>query len=48
MNIYEIILIVAFGVMSILGFISMGVDKKKAQEGKWRTKEATLFAISAP
>ncbi len=46
MNIYEIILIVAFGVMSILGFISMGVDKKKAQEGKWRTKEATLFAIA--
>ena len=46
MNIYEIILIVAFGIMSILGFISMGVDKKKAQEGKWRTKEATLFAIA--
>ena len=46
MNIYAIILIVVFAVMSLIGFISMGVDKKKAKEGKWRTKEATLFAIA--
>lgn len=46
MNVYEIILIIVFGVMTIVGFASMGIDKKKAQEGKWRTKEATLFAIA--
>lgn len=46
MNVYEIILVVVFGVMSIIGFASMGIDKKKAQEGKWRTKEATLFLIA--
>lgn len=46
MNIYAIILIVVFGVMSLIGFASMGIDKKKAQEGKWRTKEATLFSIA--
>ena len=46
MNIYAIILIVAFAVMSLIGFASMGIDKKKAQEGKWRTKEATLFAFA--
>ena len=46
MSIYAIILIVVFAVMSLIGFASMGIDKKKAQEGKWRTKEATLFAIA--
>lgn len=46
MNVYEIVLIIAFGVMTLIGFASMGIDKKKAEEGKWRTKEATLFAIA--
>ena len=46
MSIYAIILIVVFAVMSLIGFASMGIDKKKAQEGKWRTKEATLFLIA--
>ena len=46
MSIYAIILIVVFAVMSLIGFASMGIDKKKAQDGKWRTKEATLFAIA--
>ena len=46
MSIYAIILIVAFAIMTIVGFASMGIDKKKAKEGKWRIKEATLFAIA--
>ena len=46
MSIYAIVLIVVFMVMSIIGFASMGIDKNKAQKGKWRTKEATLFAIA--
>lgn len=46
MNVYAIVLIVVFAVMSTIGFASMGIDKKKAEKGKWRTKEATLFLIA--
>ena len=30
-------------VINIVGFISMGVDKKKAKKGAWRVPEKTLF-----
>lgn len=46
MNIWAIVLIAAFVVMSVLGFVIMGIDKSKAQKGKWRIKEATLFAFA--
>ena len=46
MNLYQIILVAVFAVMTVLGFIVMGVDKRKAQEKKWRIKEATLFAFA--
>ena len=46
MSIYAIVLIVIFAVMTLIGFASMGIDKKKAKDGKWRTKEATLFLIA--
>lgn len=45
-TVYAIILVCAFVVMSLLGFIIMGIDKKKAQKGKWRIKEATLFMFA--
>ncbi len=32
--------------LSIITFIAYGVDKKKAKEGKWRTKEKTLLLLS--
>lgn len=32
--------------MSVLGFAIMGIDKAKAKNGKWRVKEAALFAIA--
>ena len=32
-------------VMSLIAFILYGADKKKAQKGKWRIKEATLLGI---
>lgn len=46
MNLYQIILLAAFIVMSVCGFTVMGVDKKKAKDGKWRIPEATLFAFA--
>lgn len=30
-------------VMSIIGFIQMGIDKKRAIKHRWRIPEATLF-----
>ena len=32
--------------LSLITFIAYGVDKKKAKEGKWRTKEKTLLLLS--
>ena len=33
-------------IMNIVGFLSMGVDKKRAKNGKWRIKEKTLFLVA--
>ena len=33
-------------VINLVGFLSMGIDKTKAQHGMWRTKEKTLFTIA--
>ena len=30
-------------VWSVVAFIAMGADKRRAQKGAWRVKEATLF-----
>ena len=44
------IVLLAYGaylvLLSIITFIAYGVDKKKATEGKWRTKEKTLLLLS--
>ena len=32
--------------LSLITFIAYGVDKKKAKDGKWRTKEKTLLGLS--
>ena len=32
--------------MNIIGFASMGIDKRKAQRSAYRIPEATLFAIA--
>lgn len=32
--------------INVLGFISMGIDKFKAKNKLWRTKEKTLFTIA--
>ncbi len=46
MTTYQIIITCIFAVMSLLGFAIMGIDKAKAKNGKWRVKEAALFAIA--
>lgn len=33
-------------VANAIGFLAMGIDKFKAKEGMWRTKEKTLFLIA--
>lgn len=32
--------------INIIAFFSMLVDKKKAEKGKWRTKESTLLILA--
>lgn len=41
-----ILLIVYFLIMTIIGYISMGMDKSKAKKHAWRIPEATLFSIA--
>lgn len=33
-------------IMSIIAFMAYGIDKKKAIDGQWRTKEKTLLGLS--
>jgi uncharacterized membrane protein YsdA (DUF1294 family) len=32
--------------INLIGFLAMGIDKFKAKQNLWRTKEKTLFAIA--
>ena len=34
-------------IMNVIGFFIMFVDKRKAEKGKWRIPERTLFFITA-
>ena len=40
------ILVIIFGVLSVITFFMYGVDKFKAQRGKWRISEKTLLISS--
>lgn len=33
-------------IMNLIGFLAMGIDKRKARKHKWRIKEATLFLLA--
>ena len=33
--------------INLIGFLAMGIDKFKAKQNLWRTKEKTLFIIAA-
>ena len=37
------ILLIVIIVMNVIAFALMGLDKKRAKNGQWRIKEATLF-----
>ena len=39
----KILIIAYFVIANLVGFISMGVDKKKAKNHEWRISEAVLF-----
>lgn len=32
--------------INVIGFLAIGIDKRKAQKGAWRIKESTLFLIT--
>ena len=34
-------------VIHVLAFLAMYIDKKKAEKGKWRISESTLFVLAA-
>lgn len=40
-------IIIYFIAINIIGFLAMYIDKKRAQKGKWRIPEKTLFIITA-
>ncbi len=39
-------LIIYLIVINVLAFLSMWLDKKKAQKGKWRISEGSLFILA--
>lgn len=39
---YVIMYVIA---INLIAFLAMYIDKKKAQKGKWRIKESTLFML---
>ena len=43
---YKIFIVIYMVIMSIIGFASMGIDKKRAINKKWRTPEKKLFIIA--
>ena len=34
-------------VVNIIGFLAMWLDKRKAEKGRWRIQEKTLFMLTA-
>ena len=47
MELWQKILIAVMIVMNLLAFCLMGYDKSRAQKGKWRVPEKTLFLATA-
>ena len=39
-------IIIYLVVINIIGFLAMWIDKKKAEKGRWRIQEKTLFMIT--
>lgn len=47
MNVYEAVFAAALVAINLIAFAAMGADKRRAQTGKWRIKERTLFLLAA-
>lgn len=43
---YQLILLAYLGIMTLVGFLTMGSDKKRAEKKRWRIPEKTLFLIA--
>ncbi len=39
------LILIYVAIMNIIGFVIMGVDKKRAEKHEWRIPEKTLFAV---
>ena len=40
-------LVIYFIIINIIGFLIMLIDKRKAEKGKWRIPEKTIFIVTA-
>ncbi len=38
-------ILIYFVIINIITFLAMGIDKRKAQKGKWRISEHALFVL---
>lgn len=45
-EIFELAVLIYLVVMNLVGFIIMGVDKKRAQKGLYRIPEKVLFLVA--
>ena len=46
MNIWIMILIIYLTIVNIVGFIIMGIDKRRAIKNEWRIPEKSFFIVS--
>ena len=46
MKLMHNLVIIYFGVLNLLGFLTMGIDKQKARRNAWRIPERTLLLIA--
>lgn len=42
----QIALVVWLGLMNLVAFVAMGVDKRRAKRDAWRIRERTLFLLA--
>ena len=40
-------IVIYFIIINIIGFLIMLIDKRKAEKGKWRIPEKTIFIVTA-
>lgn len=43
----KVLLWIFIAVMNVLSYLLMGLDKRAAQDGRWRVPEKTLFLVTA-